>query len=581
METPRQRFASRLGQLKKLRAPWDDRYRDIGDYLLPWRVSFGANDTQKRTPSDKILDPTGTYALRTCAAGMSAGFCSPARRWKRITAPTPALARRGPVKAYIDVVDQVIDLILLRSGFYGVTSGAVFPDLIAFATHGLLSEEDTRIVARWKPMPVGQYWLAANADGDVDTSYREFQLTVSQLASEFGLEACSALVRDQYRRGQFDVFHKVMHVVEENRRDEETGFEGRRSGRWNWEGMAYRSVWMESTCGAGDDRKFLRTAGYREFPVIAPRWSRTQPEDVYGTGPAFEALPDVKQLQTMKRRLLQMIEKQSSPPLSGPDILKAPSQLPGTYTAVPHGTEKVSAIYVPDHGAVEQVRNEIRGLQYSIKEGLYADLWRVITDDQRAQPATAEEIRGKREERLLQLGPVGVNVEQEFFRKVIDRTYNLANRAGYLPPPPPELDGVDLKVEFLSIMSDAQKAQQIPAIERTAAFILSLSQLDPDVLDSADGDKFAERYAEISGLPPDLMRTPEGREARRKAKAMAAQAAQQMEALSQGAGAARDLAGASLESDNGLSRILASMPPGVSAQAGGGMSAPLGPGVPA
>jgi Bacteriophage head to tail connecting protein len=460
-----------------------------------------------------------------------------------------------------------------------VTSGATFPDLIAFATHGLLAEEDRRTTVRWKPMPVGQYWLAADADGQVDTCYREFSLTVSQMVGDFGLESCSSQVQDQYRRGQYDVPHKILHVVEPNRRDGETGFEGQRAGRWDWSGMEVRSVWMESAVGVGNDSKFLRTAGYRDFPVIAPRWGRTQPEDVYGTGPAFEALPDIKQLQTMVRRKLQMIEKQSAPALAGPDLLKTPSQLPGTYTAVPAGTDKVQAIYVPDHGAVDQVRQDIRGLQYTIKEGLYADLWRIITDDERTQPSTAEEVRAKREERLLQLGPVGVNVEQEHLKRVVDRVFNLADRSGMLPPAPPELDGVDLKVEFLSIMSDAQKAQQIPAIERTAAFLLSLSELDPDVLDAPDGDKFAERYAEVAGLPPDLMRTPEGREARRRAKAMQAQAAQQGAAMAVAAKGAKDLAGASLESDNGLTRILGTMSPGASSQAGGGMSAPLGTGV--
>lgn len=581
MLTPRQRFVARLGSLKKIRAPWDDRYREIGDYLLPWRVSFGATDRLKRTASDKILDPTGTYALRTCAAGMSAGICSPARRWKRLTTPTPDLAQKGAVKKYLYDVEQIMDWVLLRSGFYGVTSGAVFPDLIAFATHGLLAEEDHRTIVRWKPMPVGQYWLSSDADGQVDTAYREFQLTVGQLVGEFGLEACSAQVKDQYKRGQYDVPHKILHVVEPNRHDEETGFEGQRAGRWDWSGMAVRSVWMEYSTSVGDESKFLRTAGYRDFPVIAPRWGKTQPEDTYGTGPAFEALPDVKQLQTMKRRLLQMVEKQSAPPLTGPDILKIPSQLPGTYTAIASGQDRVQPIYVPDHGAVSQVREEIRNLQYAIKEGLFADLWRVITDDERTQPATAEEVRAKREERLLQLGPVVVNVEEEYLRRVVDRIFNLADRAGMLPPAPPELDGVELKVEFLSIMADAQKAQQIPAIERTAAFILSLSQLDPDVLDAPDGDKFAERYAEVAGLPPDLLRTPEGREARRQAKAMQAQAAQQGAAMAQAAASAKDLAGASLESDNGLTRILGAMPPGASSQAGGGMSAPLGPGVPA
>lgn len=570
MDTPRQRFVARLGSLKKIRAPWDHRYQEVGDYLLPWRLAMaGSNERVKRSASDKILDPTGTYALRTCSAGMSAGICSPARRWKRLSTPNPKDATRAGVKTWLYEVEQILDWVLLKSGFYGVTSGSIFPDLIGFGTAGLLAEEDARTVVRWKPIPVGQYWLAANGDGEVDTIYRDFKLTVGQLVGEFGLESCSTIVRDQYRRGQYDVEHKVLHVVEPNRPDQETGFEGQRAGRWGWEGMAWRSVWLEGACD-GLHNAFLRTAGYRDFPAIVPRWGRTQPEDVYGTGPAFEAMPDVKQLQTMVRRKLQMVEKQSAPPLTGPDLLKIPSQIPGSYTAMPASSaaDRVSPIYVPDHGAVGQVREDISELRYMIREGLFADLWRIITDDERAQRSTAEEVRAKREERLLQLGPVVNNVEEEYLRKVIDRAYNLAERAGFLPEAPAELDGVELKIEFLSIMSEAQKAQQIPAIERTAAFILSLGQIDAEVLDVADGDKFAERYAEVAGLPPDLLRTPEGREALRQARHQQQQAQAQGAAMATAATGAKDLAGASLENDNALTRLMGSISPIAAAQAG-------------
>lgn len=572
METPRQRYIARLGALKRARSPWDTKYQELADYLLPWRIKFNIREEGRR-PNDKILDPTGTYAVRTCAAGMSAGFCSPARQWYRVGAPRPELASRPKVKAYLMETQRVLDWILLRSGFYGVTSGSAFHDLVTFAIFGMFVEEDLRTIARFKPLPVGQYWLAANASGEVDTIYRSFQLTVGQMVLEFGLGAVSPQVRDQFRRYQYDVPHPVLHLVEPNRRDEETGFEGRRSGVFGWRGMDFRSVWME--CGHGEDRdtRFLRTAGYRDFPAVTPRWGRTTPEDVYGTGPGFEVLPDVKQLQTMKRRLLQLIEKSAIPPMKGPEAILAahgvPSQLPGSYVAVPSGAgagDKLEPIFLPAPEAIREVREEIQNLQWAIREGLFADLWRVITDDERAQPSTAEEVRAKREERLLQLGPVGTNVEGEYLRKVIDRVYYLADRAGYLPDPPEELADEELRVEFLSIMSEAQKAQEIPALERVSAFILALAKLDPEVLDTADADKFAERYADIAGLQPDLLRTPEGREALRRARAEKTQASETGAALGAAAAGARDLSGASLESDNALTRILGSLGPVAAAQ---------------
>jgi hypothetical protein len=577
METPRQRYLTRLGALKRIRSPWDEQYRQLGDYLLPWRIKFDWRE-QGRRSNDKILDPTGTLALRTCAAGMSAGFCSPARVWFRHGPPSQLLAmdrrlaEKPTVKRYLADTEEVARDILLRSNFYGVTSGSAFYDLAGFGTFGMFADEDLRTVLRFKPLPVGQYWLAANAAGEIDTIYRHFGMTIAQLVQENGLERCSAVVKDQYRRHQYDVVHPVLHLVEPNRRDEETGFEGRRAGRWGPEGMDFRSVWME--CGNESDRDvgFLRVRGYRLFPAITPRWGRTTPEDVYGTGPGHEALPDVKQLQTMKRRLLQLIEKSAIPPLKGPPDLVGgvPSQLPGAYTAVSAsgGGEKLEPIYTPLPAAIEQVRAEIGDLRYAIREGLFADLWRIITDDDRAQPSTAEEVRAKREERLLQLGPVGNAVEQEYLRKVLDRTFEAADFAGLLPEPPEELAGLELKVDFLSVMSEAQRAQEIPAVERVAAFVKALAALDEEVIDKVDADKFADKYSEIAGLPPELLRSAEAVEALRQARAEKREAAETGAALGAAATGARDLAGASLENDNALARVLGGLGPVVGAQAG-------------
>jgi hypothetical protein len=580
MTTPRQRCLERLTALRALRSPWDVKYREIADYMLPWRFRASPLDT-RRPDNSKILDPTATLALRTCAAGMASGICSPARQWFRLTTPDPKTASSDRIKGYLWEAQQILEWILQRSGFYGVTSGAAFYDLASFGTFGMFIDEHQRHVASFKPLAVGSYWVAADNNGSIDTVYREFPMTIAQMVGEFGIDAVSPGVREQFKRGQLDSSQVIVHLVEPNRPDQETGMEGMRSGMMDWRGKAFRSVWMEQSNPADAACGFLRCAGYEEFPAVVPRWARTQPEDAYGTGPGHEVLPDVKQLQLMQRRLLQMIEKQAIPPLKGPDSLigGVPSQLPGAFTKVPSGAgpgDRLEPIYVPDHGAVQQVRAQINELRSAIREGLFADLWRVITDDERAQRATAEEIRAKREERLLQLGPVVNAIEDEYLRAIIDRVWAIADRMHLLPEPPEELHGTEMKVEFLSIMSEAQKAQQIPGVERTASFVLSLSQINPDALDVIDVDKMAERYADITGLPPDLLRPDDERKALRDARTRQAQAQQQGAAMATAAKGAQDLSGASLENDNALSRIIGTMGPAAAAQAGSSLQAPYG-----
>jgi hypothetical protein len=582
--SPRQRYDARFQALQAARSVYDTTYEQLGKYLSPWRIRFRESSRGRET-NDAILDATGSLSVVTCAAGLSSALATAARIWFRFGPPAALLARdrrlaeKPEVKRYLADAEGVVRDILLRSNFYGVTSGSVIRDLVTFGIHGTFIEEHWRTIAQFKPMPIGQYWLAANAAGEIDTIYRRFTLTVGQLVQEFGLDRCSATVRDQFRRHQLDAEREVMHVVEPNRRDAETGFEGQRAGRFDWQGMGFRSVWYES----GQDSaagQWLKVRGYREFPAVTPRWSTTSPEDVYGTGQGHHALPDVKMLQTLKRRLLQMVDKASAPPLKGSaDISGFPSQLPGAFTRVPAGggpEGKLEPIYVPAHQAIEQVRQEIRETQWSVRQALFADLWRIITDDERAQRPTAEEVRATREEKLTIVGPNVHNIEGEYFRRTLDRTFAMADRAGMLPDPPPELADQDLKVEFLSIFGEAQKAQEIPAVERVAAFVKALAELDAEVIDTLDADKFAERYAEIANLPSDLLRSPAARKALREARAAREQQKAQAEAMAAGAKTAKDLSGASLESDNGFARIVAGLGPVAASQAGAGAGLGMG-----
>src|SRR5690606_18719190 len=102
------------------------------------------------------------------------------------------------------------------------------------------------------------------------------------------------------------------------------------------------------------------------------------------------------------------------------------------------------------------------------------------------QPRNQFEIAERKEEKLLALGPVLENVYNGQLEPVIDRTFAILNRRGELPPPPPDLEGKELKVEYVSMLAQAQKAVATGGIERGAAFIGNLAAVKPDVLDKLD-----------------------------------------------------------------------------------------------
>jgi len=164
------------------------------------------------------------------------------------------------------------------------------------------------------------------------------------------------------------------------------------------------------------------------------------------------------------------------------------------------------------------------------------------------QPRNTMEIAERKEEKLLALGPVLENIYTGQLEPVIDRTYEVLENRGLLPPPPPELQGTELKIEYISMLAQAQKAISTGSIERLFSFAGNLAAVNPSVLDKIDMDEGVDIYGDLLGAPPSILVPDEEvkkiREARAE-QARQAQAAEQMAmaapAMQQGADAARVL----------------------------------------
>jgi hypothetical protein len=124
---------------------------------------------------------------------MMAGITSPARPWFRLTTPDSTLAEVAGVRAWLDQVERLMRVYFARSNIYNALHN-VYQDLAVFGTAVAVVEDDAIDVLRAYVLPVGQYTLASSARQQVDTLYRELQMTVGQLVETFGLDACTPKV---------------------------------------------------------------------------------------------------------------------------------------------------------------------------------------------------------------------------------------------------------------------------------------------------------------------------------------------------------------------------------------------------
>jgi hypothetical protein len=542
----RDKLLTRWGQLKQERASWWGHWQEISSYLLPRSGRYFTQDRDKGwRRHNNIYDNTGTRSLRVLGAGMMAGATSPARQWFRLATSDPQLNEFQPVKLWLDDVQSRMQLVFQKSNTYRALH-TMYEELGAFGTASSIVLPDYNNVIHHYPQTIGEYALATDYQGRVNTLYREFDKTVAEIVKEFGIKNVSTTVKNLYDRGQLDTWITVIHAIEPR--------EDRDPKMRDAMNMAYGSYYFELGSNPG---KYLRESGFNDFPVVAPRWATTG-GDIYGHSPGMEALGDVKQLQHEQLRKAQCIDYQTKPPLQVPTSMKNRDvdTLPGGISFVDANTAGGgirSAFQVNlDLNAllldIQDVRERVRG-------AFYADLFLMLANATDTR-MTATEVAERHEEKLLMLGPVLERLHNELLDPLIEMTFSRMIEANALPPPPQELQGMELNVEFVSMLAQAQRAIGTNSVDRFVGNLGVVAQMKPDVLDKFNADEWADAYSDMLGVDPKIIVANENVAMIREARNAAAAEREQQEQMMQSAATAKDLAAAKTAEPSALTNVI-------------------------
>jgi len=566
----RKSFEILRGQLENERSTFLSHWRDLSDFILPRRARFTVTDANKGDRrNQKIIDSTATLAVRTLRSGMMSGVTSPARPWFRLTTPDLKLSELASVKTWLDSVTRAMNTVFLKSNLYNALP-TVYGDLGVFGTSALFIEEDTEEVIRCYPFPIGSYYIANDARLRVRVFMREFQMTVRQIVEEFGYEdgskeinwkRFSTEVKGLYDQGLLEAWVEVAHVIKPN---EEYNPKSALSKHKKFLSCYYeRSASGKGGSaiylGTDNENRYLREKGYDYFPVLCPRWEVTG-EDCYGTeSPGMQALGDIKALQLMQKRKSQAVEKSVNPPMVGPTSLKnsRSSIIAGDITYVDTANDRGG--FRPAH----EVKPDIQGLlldiqdhQNRIRRAMFEDLFLMLAQSDRRN-ITAREIDERHEEKLLALGPVLEQLNQDLLDPLIDITFDFMVKQNMIPTPPQELQAKPLRVEYISIMAQAQKMVGISSIERFMGMAQQMVAVEPTILDKIDFDQAIDVYADIVSIPTGIVRPDEAVAEIRQMRADQAQKAQQAQQLEQVSSSAKNLAQAPMKEGNALEQLVA------------------------
>ncbi len=166
---------------------------------------------------------------------------------------------------------------------------------------------------------------------------------------------------------------------------------------------------------------------------------------------------------------------------------------------------------------------------------------------QGVQPRNVLELTQRKEEQLLQLGPVVERQIHEQTNPLVEIVFKTCEEAGLLPEPPTELveREEELEIENISLLAQAQRAVATGSIERLVGFAGQILSVKPDVADKLDLDQAIDEYADAIGSPSTLIKSDDDvkamrdeREQQMQAQQQAAMASQMMPAVKDGAEAA-------------------------------------------
>ncbi|MDX4480075.1 portal protein [Klebsiella pneumoniae] len=526
-ETLKEQLQKQQAQLTNDRSSFDPHWRELSDFINPRGSRFLVTDVNRDDRRNtKIVDPTATLAARTLSSGMMSGITSPARPWFKLATPDPDMMDYGPVKLWLEVVQRRMNEVFNKSNIYQ-SLPLLYASLGNYSTGAMAVLEDDSDVIRTMMFPIGSYYMANSARGSVDTCFRKFSMTVRQLVMEFGLNNVSDSVKGMWDSGNYESWIEVIHAVYPNI--------DRDTAKLNSKNKPVKSVYYEV---GGDSDKLLRESGFDEFPIMAPRWE-VNGEDVYGSScPGMIALGQVKALQLEQKRKSQLIDKATNPPMVGPSSLRNQrvSLLPGDITYIDQvtGQEGFKPAYLVNPNTADLLA-DIQDTRQIINSAYFVDLFMMLQNiNTRSMPVEA--VIEMKEEKLLMLGPVLERLNDECLNPLIDRTFSIMARKNLLPPPPDVLQGMPLRIEYISVMAQAQKSIGLSSLSSTVGFIGQLAQAKPEALDKLNVDQAIDAFAEMSGVSPTVIVPQEQVEQVREQRA---QQQQQQQMVAMGMAAAQ------------------------------------------
>lgn len=483
-------------------------WQEICDYMLPDRRDYIATLPRGAKRMQKVFDSTPIWCVQQFASGMHALLTSSTLQWFWLLTEDERVNRIDAVRLWLDFASAHLYSIFngpLRN--FASQSNELYQDIGTIGTAVMAELESPRSGILFSTRHLKECVFAENEEDRVDDLTRQWKWTAKQAVAQWK-NSCSPAVIKAYNdkpETEFTFLHQVKPRTNRNpdRRDK-------------------MHKPFESLYVCEQDMSIITESGFDEFPYMVPRWTKLTGE-INGRGQGGVALPDVKMLNELVKLYVKSAQKLIDPPLQLPDegFLVPIKTVPGSLNFHRPGLRPDDKIQPIETGGQVQIAEKmLEGLRQQILRTFFVDLLRLPTDLQDpasdGKGSTATYWLHRRDKEMMALSPMLARMNSEFTYPLIDRTFNIEWRKSIalgfgpgspFPPPPPELAGAKLRVEYVSPMALAQKSSQLDAVAQVIQQQLTLRQMNPSGPYVLDDEAIMRLTSRDRNAPAEILKT--------------------------------------------------------------------------
>lgn len=500
--SPARRILRRWEEMKTYRSDWESTWEDIGRFFLPgrkfnsWRVPGELRDR-------RLVDSTGLVNNERLAAMLFGFSITGAQPFIRPDVDQ-ALRRAGRKVGTLDeegrdYLDDVMwgqhqHLMSAKSGF-AVGANETLMECPAFGTGIIWTGRKRGFGARYQSRPLQNSWIATNADDEVDTCYYAFELPAWRVVERWPATAELDCVKQAQKRGDAAKMKLLMAV------------EPRAGGRY---GAMAASKPFKACLVLVEAKEIIEESGYDSFPYAVPRFF-VRPGEVYGYGPAHNALSDCRMLNAIMEAVISGAEKIVDPPviaalrMFGKPVDRRRGAV-NYYQASQLGLQTAEQAVRPlvQAGDIKIGVELVREIRRQIDYTFYVD-WMRLGENANM---TATEVNDRRDMRLRGMASIVARVERDLMGPIAERTFEISVEDGLFADPPASVAGLDIGWSFTGPMAMAQLQQQRDAISLSVSLAKQIAELEaqgkPGVLDTEEAQRI---FGESTGLAPAVLKT--------------------------------------------------------------------------